>query len=72
MNGVVFEDSDCQRGGRFAAHFDRAAGARDAGLVVGAEVESRFVLVLSRRTEVTLHLRNRVVVRDGTGHDNCV
>lgn len=72
MNGVVFEDSDGERDGRFATHFDRAASARDTGFVFGAEVESRFVLVVSWRAEVSLRLGYRVVVGNGTGHDDCV
>jgi hypothetical protein len=70
LDGVVFENGDCERDGRFAAHFERSAGACDAGLVFGAKIESGLVLVVSRWAEVTL--RNWVIIGDRTGHGKCV
>jgi len=75
LNSIVFKDSDCERDGSFAAHFNGAAGAGDIGLVLGAEVESGLVLVVSgsssRRAEVA-SVSDWVVVGDGAGHDEVV
>jgi hypothetical protein len=53
LNSVVFEDCDWERDSGFTTDFERTAGVCDIGLVFGAEVEGRLVLVVSRRVEVT-------------------
>jgi hypothetical protein len=53
LDRVVFEDGNWERDSGFTTDFERAAGVCDVGLVFGAEVEGRFMLVVSRRVEVT-------------------